>query len=295
MRQRQIGRRAVLQGGVLLLSAGLATTREVRGKAEQAPSARIGLVTDIHHADKPTAGTRFYRDSRMKLEEARDFFVREKLPCIIEMGDAIDSADTLAAEQEYLRQFSQTLSAAGIERRCVLGNHCVSALTKPEFLEITRQAKTFDSFELGGFHFILLDACYRKDGADYGRNNFQWTDANIPPHEVDWLRSDLERTTNKTVVFVHQRLDAPPPYGIQNAAEVRKVLQDSGKVLAVIQGHYHPGDFRELEGIAYCTLSAMIEGSGPDNSAYAVLEVFPDATVRLSGFRKQKGFERRRG
>jgi alkaline phosphatase len=293
MRQRKVSRRAAIQGSVLLLSAGLAANRDVRGEAEPPPSVRIGLVTDIHHADKPSAGTRFYRDSRKKLEEARDFFVREKLPCIIELGDTIDSADTLAAEQEYLRQFWQTFAATGIDRRCVLGNHCVSALNKAEFLAITQQARTFDSFDLGGFHFILLDACYRKDGADYGRNNFEWTDANIPPHELDWLRSDLERTANKTVVLVHQRLDVPPPYGIQNAAEVRKVLQDSGKVLAVLQGHYHPGDYREQNGIPYCTLSAMIEGSGPDNSAYAVLEIFPDESIRLQGFRKQKGFEKR--
>ncbi len=294
MKQTQIGRRAILQGSVLLLSSGLAASREVRGSAEQTPSLRLGLVTDIHHADKPTAGTRFYRDSLGKLEEARDFFVREKLPCVIELGDTIDSANTLAAEQDYLRQFWKTFAASGIDRRCVLGNHCVSALTKAEFLEITQQAKTFDSFDLGGFHFVLLDACYRKDGADYGRNNFEWTDANIPPHELDWLRSDLDRTMNKTIVLVHQRLDVPPPYGIQNAAEVRKILQDSGKVLAVLQGHYHPGDYREQNGIPYFTLSAMIEGSGPDNSAYAVLEVFPDDSIRLLGFRKQKGFEHRR-
>lgn len=68
------------------------------------------------------------------------------------------------------------------------------------------QKKPHYSFDVGGFHFVVLDACFNSDGQAYGRNNFKWTDANIPEKHVDWLRADLKATTGKTIVFAHQRL-----------------------------------------------------------------------------------------
>ena len=38
-------------------------------------------------------------------------------------------------------------------------------------------------FDRGGFHFVVLDACFRSDGVPYGRKNFKWTDTKIPPAE----------------------------------------------------------------------------------------------------------------
>ena len=136
----------------------------------------------------------------------------------------------------------------------VLGNHCVSALTKLEFLEIVGQKASYYSFDANGVHFVVLDACFRSDGQPYGRKNFEWTDSNIPAAEVEWLIADLNQTIHKSVVFVHQRLDVEPPLGIENTPEVRKVLEESGKVLAVLQGHDHQGDYKEIEGVPYCTL-----------------------------------------
>ena len=89
------------------------------------------------------------------------------------------------------------------------------------------------------YHFVVLDACFRSDGQPYGRENSEWTDANIPGVEAEWLRADLKQTPHKSVVFVHQRLDVEPPLGVKNASEIRRVLEESGKVLAVLQGHYH--------------------------------------------------------
>jgi len=93
------------------------------------------------------------------------------------------------------------------------------------------------------------------------------------------------------VVFAHQRLDVANDYGIKNAAEVRKVLEGAGKVLAVFQGHSHKNDYKEVGGIHYCTLVAMIEGSGAENNGFSVVQVRSDGTITLTGFRKQKGYD----
>jgi len=93
------------------------------------------------------------------------------------------------------------------------------------------------------------------------------------------------------VVFAHQRLDVSDHYGVRNAASVRKILEESGRVLAVFQGHSHKNDYREIGGIHYCTLVAMVEGTGAESSGYSIGRVDRDGTLHLSGFRKQSSYQ----
>src|SRR5690606_14446190 len=123
--------------------------------------------------------------------------------------------------------------ALAAERHYVLGNHCVDTLKKSEFLGQIGQAASYYSFEWGGVHFVVLDACFRSDGVAYERKNFVWTDSNIPPAEVEWLRGDLAAAKGPVVVFVHQRLDVEDNHGVKNGAGIRDLLEKSHKVLGV--------------------------------------------------------------
>ena len=133
-----------------------------------------------------------------------------------------------------------------------------------------------------------LDSCFRSDGQPYGRKNSHWTDANIPAAELEWLAADLKASNRQVIVFAHQRLDVSDNHGVKNNAEVRKVLESSEKVLAVFQGHSHQNDLKEISGIHYCTLVAMVEGSGAENNGYSLMELEPNGTIHLTGFRKQQ-------
>lgn len=254
------------------------------------PLVRIGLVTDLHYADKPPGGSRHYRDSVAKLAAAGQQFAQAKTDVVIELGDFIDSADSLEAEKGFLQRIQTELEKLPGPRHHVLGNHCVSALTKPEFLEIARQTDSYYSFDLNKVHFVVLDACFRSDGVAYGRNNFNWADSHVPQAELQWLRNDLQAATGPVLVFVHQCLDVEPPYGVKNAAEVRQMLEVSGRVLAVFQGHHHAGGYRQIGGIHYCTLRAMVEGPGSDNNAFAVVDLLPNGEVCVHGYGKQSGY-----
>ena len=259
--------------------------------ATGSPQLSIGLVTDLHHADKVAAGTRHYRESLDKLAEAATQFEQDRIAFVVELGDLIDAADSVDVELGYLKTVNREFSAIAKERHYVLGNHCVDTLHKEEFLGEVGQAKSFDSFDRNGFHFVILDSCFRSDGTPYGRKNFQWTDANIPPHELEWLEADLQANSKPTVVFAHQRLDVANHYGVKNGAEVRKLLEASGKVLAVFQGHSHQNDLKEIEGIHYCTFVAMVEGSGAENNGYARIDLHEDGTIQIAGFRKQRSYD----
>ena len=290
----RLSRRAFIRQGSLIL-AGSAIFRGGTTLAASSPATvRLGLVTDLHFADRPSAGTRYYRETPTKLAEALQRFEQDKTDLVIELGDLVDAADTPHAEKGYLSRMVQQISAAPGQHHYVVGNHCVYTLTKDEFLEVVQRKSTYYSFDFGDYHFIVLDACFRQDGVPYGRKNSQWMDANLPGAELEWLRADLKTTTRKTIAFVHQRLDLDKVPGIRNSTEVRKILEQSGKVLAVVQGHYHKNFYREIEGIHYCTMAAMIEGTGKENNAYARMDILPGDTICITGFRKQQSHEWKR-
>lgn len=172
----------------------------------------------------------------------------------------------------------------------MLGNHYVHTLTKQEFLDGVGQKKSYYSFDEGGVHFVVLDACFRSDGKPYGRKNFEWTDTSIPQEQVEWLQADLKESSGPTIVFTHQRLDVSNHYGIKNAPEIRKLLQDSRRVVAVLQGHSHKNSYKAIAGIHYCVLAAMVEGSGEKNNSYSTVDVLTDGTVRVEGSRRQEDY-----
>ena len=285
---RQLSRRAFIRNGSLFLLA--ASTTRLRSAEDGASKVRVGLVTDLHHADKPTKGTRHYRDTLTKLAEATKQFTADKPDFVVELGDFIDAADSVETEQSYLQQVSTVFNSFPGPKHYVLGNHCVDTLTKEEFLGGVGKKEAFYSFDTGGLHFVVLDSCFRSDGKPYGRKNSTWTDANIPAHELDWLRSDLKGTDKGVIVFAHQRLDEAGHHAVKNAADVRNALESSGKVLAVFQGHSHKNDHQEIGGIHYATLVAMVEGAGPDSNGYSAMDVLEGGTIRLTGFRKQANY-----
>ena len=210
---------------------------------------RLGLITDLHYADKPPVGTRHYRETIGKLQEAGEQFANDRPDAVVELGDFIDAADSVDVEQKYLRRIHKDFVQLPGKKYYVLGNHCVDTLKKAEFFGGVGQQKSYFSFDLGGFHFVVLDACFRTDGKPYERKNFEWTDANIPEKEIEWLVGDLKQANRPTIVFAHQRLDVKTNYGVKNAAQVRKALENSGQIIAVIQGHNHENDYREISGI----------------------------------------------
>jgi len=293
-RSTLLNRRAfVRNGSLLLLGTSLdwtASNPVFAADVDADRVLRVGLVTDLHYADRPPAGSRHYRETPRKLAEAADQFASDKPEFIVELGDFIDAADSVDKELEYLRRINKEFSAICPNRHYVLGNHCVFTLTKEEFLDGVEQKRSYDSFDVGGFHFVVLDSCFRSDGMPYGRKNFEWTDPNLPAEELEWLQDDLDRTTKKTIVFAHQRLDVSNHFGVKNAGAVRNVLEESGKVLAVFQGHSHQNDYKDIAGIHYCTLVAMVEGSGAENNGFSTLDIHRDGTMRITGFHKQKSY-----
>ena len=288
-------RRGFLKTATAGLGIGVAATPTGPREAEAGDSAgkrlTVGLVTDVHYADADTRGTRHYRDSLGKLEAAVDCFNRLGASFVVELGDLVDAGPSKEHDIKFLREVDRVYRRFRGPRYYVLGNHCLHSLTKTEFLAHcgAEVKKSFHAFDHGGHHFVILDANFKQDGTPYSEGNFTWTDTSIPTALQNWLADDLKRAGDKkTFVFLHQNLhDEKDPHGVKNAPQVRGILERAGNVEAVLQGHMHTGGYAKIGGIHYCTLAAMVEGSGLDSNAYSVALIDEGGRPRLEGSGRQ--------
>jgi len=254
---------------------------------------RFGIVTDTHYADRDHQRNRYYRESISKMKEFIELMNKENVAFIVELGDFKDQGDPPAEEStiSYLQTIEEEFQKFKGNKYHVLGNHDVDSISKEQFLanvtntNISQESKYY-SFDLNGLHLIVLDANFRSDGLDYDSGNFDWTDANIPQAELNWLESDLASTSKPSIIFVHQQTDGQGDHFVKNAADVRLNLQKDKKVLAVFQGHNHAGHYSYIEGIHYYTLKAMVEGDGEENNSYAIVEIYDDYSITVTGYRR---------
>lgn len=262
------------------------------------PALRFGILTDSHYADAEVKGTRFYRESLGKVREAVDRLRVEQPAFLVELGDVKDMApgEPEARTLSHLVTVEREIQRFGGPTYHVLGNHDMDNLAKARVLAHIANTgiaadRSYYAFSRDGVRFIALDANYVKDGRAYDHGNFDWRDTNIPPAELDWLRAELTAATEPVIVFTHQRLDGNGEPFVRNSAAVRDAFAASGKVLAVFQGHDHPGAHTVQNGIHYYTLKAIVEGSGAENNAYAVVEVHPGLNLTITGYRRAVSLE----
>jgi alkaline phosphatase len=225
------------------------------------------------------------------MREAVNRFNEAEVDLAFELGDYIDAAPDVDTEIGFLKQVDAEYARFRGERHYALGNHCVFTLTKQEFIDNSGMQAAHYSFDKRGFRFVVLDACYRADGAAYGRKNYHWTDANVPADQLDWLAADLKATSRSSIILLHHRLEDVEHYGVKNAAAVRRILEAAGNVAAVFCGHSHKNHHAYIGGIHYCVLRAMVDGAGAENSGYALVDLFADGSIRIDGFRKQDDYE----
>ena len=283
-----VTRRDFLRLSAPALGAGVLGFRPWINLRRRKKGITIGMFTDSHYADREPVGSRYYRDSAAKLAAFVCTMNKAKPSFAIMLGDFIDKAETLEVELGYLERIRNIYRQFKGKCYYVIGNHDVATFSKEQFIRGTGMPAAHYSFDRGSFHFIVLDANYNKDFSPYKAGNFVWTETYIPPAEQAWLEVDLARTKKPTVVFIHQRLDAEEnPHGVKNAPQVRKILQDSGRVIAVFQGHDHAGAYRRIAGIPYVTLRAMVEGPGLENNAYALVSISKEGSITSRGFAKQ--------
>ena len=224
---------------------------------------------------------------RFKLGFDRTFWIGE----IKDKSQEVVYEIALASHLAFLKTIEAEFAEFKGPRYHVIGNHDIDSISKEQFLANVENTgiakdKSYYSFDSKWVHFVVLDANYLADGRDCAPGNCKWTDTHVPKKELEWLRRDLEATKLPVVVLAHQRLDGRGSHFTKNSDEVRKLLEKSGRVLVVFQGHDHRGGHSLIGGIHYYTLKAAVEGSGEENNSYGIVEVRRNGDIVVEGFRK---------
>ena len=272
--------------------------------AEDTGVVRLGIVTDVHvhDMDSPVEG-KVMTNYAERLTAFIDAMSAWPADTIVELGDLVNGAFVMGGSPGdttriagFLTEAVSFFSQFAGPTHYVLGNHDLYDLSKDEFLAAVGREETYYSFDLGGFHFVLLDAEFNSDGTDYD-HVFLRVKGFIPPAQLDWLAADLASTDLPTIVCVHQPIDSDfdplaggPP--IENNAEVQRVLREAGNVIAVFQGHDHDNVYRQIDGIHYVTFAAMVDHTVPGPPTWAQVTLDPEArTITIEGFGLQESYE----
>ena len=213
---------------------------------------------------------------------------------VVELGDFLDVPELNNSEAiSKLEEIEQVYNNLTMDRYYVFGNHDLESMSKEDFMNHTGKNEKYSSFDVGDYHFVILDQAYNSnnDSDDYSNGNFDYHIAYVPPQERTWLTQDLASTSKKTIIFIEYNL-APDSLGgsnhqVTNAAEVRNILEKDGDVLAVFTGHSGLNDKNTYNGIDYYRLKAMDSG---DPTAYSKVTIFEDDTIQILGIGNQTSY-----
>jgi len=267
------------------------------------PILKIGLIADPQYANKPTAGSRYYKESCWKLKEALVTFNQSNVDFVQNLGDIIDkeweSYDSIIPVYQHL--------SPGIENYHLLGNHdfAIDSSHLPNLLETLSMPDYYYSYVRNGWRFIVLDATdysffssalhqhntkqvYSYYFAAEGKpNHYDWNSA-IGKEQQNWLRQELESAGllgQKVILFSHMPLrPINNPENLWNNHEIIEIIENSPNVVAFINGHKHSGDYVLKNRIHYITVHGMVETS---INSYGILEIYKNHMF-LKGYGNQK-------
>ena len=270
-----------------------------KGKTQEKPRIEFGLVPDAQYCDCDTSGTRYYRNSLDKLQEATQTFNEENVDFTVQTGDLIDR--NTSSFDDILPIYNMIEGP----KYHVLGNHDFP-LTTDYITDILDMPNQYYDFKQKNFRFIVLDTndlslyANPKDSEKYqqsqemynaikaeGASNAQTWNGGVGDEQLEWLRSVLKKSakTNEQVIVIgHMPLYPENNHNVWNDKDVIKELEAAGNVVAYFNGHNHAGNYGFKNGIHYVNLKGMVETA--DTNSYSIVRVFKDH-IELDGFGRE--------
>lgn len=208
------------------------------------PLVSFGIITDVHYADADSIGTRIYRDSLSKVNQAVAKMSEFDPDFMIELGDFKDTEAThhhcdqhqtpecISLTIGYLQRIEQALAAFPGARYHVIGNHDVDVLNQSSVFAHERDSHV-DEVGGPGFYSWSFPLCQSSPcghqplrfitlNGDFTAQDEPWSDldspfpgeswdkANVPTQQRVWLARQLDEansTKQHVIIFVHYRLD----------------------------------------------------------------------------------------
>lgn len=223
---------------------------------------KVGFIADPHYSSAElTCEIRHNSLSLEKIRQAYADFRQCGCEQVILLGDLTDTEPMHDQEIENVQKIRQIIKESGIPTAAVMGNHDAVTFTPDEFYNILGEEMRPRDSLFGNTHVLFLDACYYyTNGLHYSPEEIgSWMDTFYP--FTDTLEKTLATLDGDVCICLHQNIDPTihESHRLHNDASVRRILENSGRVRCVYQGHYHPGSEYCENQIRYKTFPAMCE------------------------------------
>lgn len=281
--------------GSTLTAAALASRPLARAAAGSKPPLRLGLISDVQYADVPAKGTRHYRESVKKLEQAVAAFNARPLDACLHLGDLIDRDEA---------NFAAPLAAVAHCRHSfhhLTGNHDYAvpdAQKKSVWRRLGMPAPHYH-VDLPGFRLLMLDtnevstyatpegseeyavasAWLKRLETEKRPNAKTWNGA-VSKAQFAWFERSCREAAEahlKVIAFSHHPIFPADAHNAWNDVELLAFASRQSNLVAWFSGHNHKGNFGTHDGIPFVNLKGVVET--PDTNAFAFAEVHPDRII----------------
>ncbi|MBM81661.1 MAG: hypothetical protein CMJ78_13865 [Planctomycetaceae bacterium] len=313
----------IVQGAAALAMAGTAGSLSA---ADDAAPLKFGLNADPHLLGRRARGNE--ANFKAFVDQMKQFnpdFAIDLGDFGCQIAEGQTTQEMHDGQLEALKHHVSVFAQVGCPRYHVIGNHDVGWLkggdeeitpddligrghagediTKAEFLKATGTPHRYYSFDVRGFHFVVLDGNNPPDSlAPRGKDGIvggYWIDDT----QKAWLEKDLAKNRQKPkIVFCHEELHHTPERGsgqggdtpfeavgkqtsyVDNGWEIRKLFAEDGRVLACFFGHKHRNRWTVYDDTNYITLAATHW-----KCSFAQVEIAD--TLSIKGFGGQRSYQ----
>lgn len=250
---------------------------------------RFAVVTDIHY------GFDSGKKKGSRAPKLMDRFVRvantNAVDFSIDLGDRI-SLSAPDKERHYLGQLTDHFNQRSSPHYSIYGNHDLYNLTRADHAAAIGRDGSSQIIHTDQATMILWSP--NTNGRDGDGYLSAWQS------HIDWLEKALAAATGPCVVFSHVPLDntTDDDKGIQlgenkffpgfyvEGANIRKIMEDSGKVILCMAGHRHRNRHQDINGIHYITQQSLVQRHrtlGRAIGAFSVVAI-DDTQIKITGY-----------
>lgn len=244
---------------------------------------RFALITDVHFGPVAHFDGKLRKLSheagRLSRAVVDALQAEADLDLLINLGDVVEDENRSVDRARY-GEFVGILEQLKVPLLHVAGNHDQVHLTEDDLRQLWRHSGPLHYVrDVAGVRFIVLNTLETKDVA-----------VHLPEAQLTWLRGELARAESPVVVLMHHPASemllegnrwfskAPHICRVAERRALRRILEESGKVVAVFNGHVHWNHVDVIGNIPYFTLQSLIENLDDDAPgrparAYAVCDL----------------------
>lgn len=225
---------------VALTSAAWTTLGTARAAGSSARRVQFGLIADIHPDVLP--------DGLERVQAFVKAMTAARVDFVIQLGDFV-------WPKPSNRKFLDAWNQYSGPKFHVLGNHDMDdGYTSDQTVAFIGMPARYYTFPAGPALGLVLDG-NEPGGKRSGYKRF------LGATRLQWLELELGRSTKPCLIFIHQPFDFDHDDALENAAEVRAVVENAektrpGTVLAVFSGHFHLDYARVVNGVRYFEINS---------------------------------------